>query len=156
MVNKPKNIGTAAETAVVRAARTRGFPGADRLTLTGVLDRGDVGLAPGVIVEVKGGQAARAASDALIVKWLAETERERVNAGADVALLVTQRPGIGAPNAHRWACHMWAGTFLQLVAATAAVTVPDPHAPIRMTFDSALALLRARGYGQPIVKEIPA
>jgi len=156
VVNRPKQIGTAAETAVVRAARTRGFPGADRLTLTGALDRGDVGLCPGVILEVKGGDHARRASDALIVKWLAETERERVNAGADVALLVTQRPGIGAPNAHRWACHMWAGTFLQLVGATTAVTAPDPHAPIRMTFDSALALLRARGYGQPIVKEIPA
>ena len=153
MVNKPKQIGTAAETAIVRAARTRGFSGADRLTLTGATDRGDIGLCPGAIVECKGGQAARTASDGQIAAWLAETERERRNAGADIALLVTQRPGIGAPNAHRWWAHMTVATFLQALGATTAVTAPDPHAPIRMTFDSALALLRASGYGQPLDHE---
>lgn len=147
MVNRPKNIGTAGETAVVRAARTRGFPGADRLTLTGNQDRGDVGLAPGVIVEVKSGEAARRASDQKVAKWLLETETERKNAGADIALLVTARPGIGLPNAHRWFCHMWTSTFLTLIEADH-LTVPNPHAPIRMTLDSALVLLRARGYGQ--------
>lgn len=154
MVNRPKKIGTAAETAVVRAARTRGFPHADRLTLTGNQDRGDIGLCPGVILEVKGGDKARNASDALIDLWLAETERERLNAGAHLALLVTTRTGIGAPNAHRWACHMRMTTLMQLVEATH-VPVPNPHAPIRMTLDSALTLLRARGYGQPITQEQP-
>src|SRR5690606_39625587 len=99
MVNKPKQIGTAVETAIVRAARTRGFPNADRLTLTGATDRGDIGLCPGVIIEAKGGQQAKTASDALIAKWLTETETERQNAGAAIAFLVTQRPGIGLPNA---------------------------------------------------------
>lgn len=155
MVNKSKNVGTAAETAIVRAARTRGFPGADRLTLTGAMDRGDVGLAPGIVVEVKAGEAARRASDAQVARWLLETETERRNGGAEVALLVTARPGIGVTNAHRWACHMWTSTFLQLVDATH-ITVPDPYAPIRMTFDSALVLLRARGYGEPITREDPA
>jgi len=147
MVNKSKNVGTAAETAIVRAARTRGFPGADRLTLTGNKDRGDIGLCPGVVLEVKAGEAARRASDQKIAKWLLETETERKNAGADIALLVTARPGIGLPNAHRWACHMWTSTFLRLIEADH-LTVPNPHAPIRMTLDSALVLLRARGYGQ--------
>jgi len=150
MTNRPKQIGTAGETAVVRAARTRGFPNADRLTLTGSLDRGDIGLAPGVIVEVKSGEAARRASDQKIAKWLLETERERVNAGADIGLLVTARPGIGLPNAHRWHTHMWFSTFLQLVKATHAITPTNPTAPIHMTLDSALALLRAAGYGQEI------
>ena len=153
MVNKSKDIGTKAETAVVRAASTRGFPHADRITLSGHKDRSDVrltlGLTAGVVAQVKAGQAAKTASDQQIDRWLAETERERANAGADIALLVTARPGIGAPNAHRWACHMWASTFLALLGATHAVTVPNPHAPIRMTLDSALVLLRARGYGQP-------
>lgn len=146
MVNKSKNVGTAAETAIVRAVRTRGFPGADRLTLTGNKDRGDIGLCPGVVLEVKAGEAARRASDQQVAKWLLETETERKNAGADIALLVTARPGIGLPNAHRWACHMWTSTFLRLIEADH-LTVPNPHAPIRMTLDSALVLLRARGYG---------
>lgn len=41
MANKSKDIGTKAETAVVRAARTRGFPHADRITLSGPKDRTD-------------------------------------------------------------------------------------------------------------------
>ncbi|WP_127572752.1 hypothetical protein [Georgenia faecalis] len=149
MVNRPKNIGTAAETAVVRAARTRGFPHADRLTLTGNKDRGDIGLAPGVIVEVKGGQAAKTASDNQIATWLAETEIERGHAGAAVGILVTARPGIGAPNAHRWWAHITLGDLLTTLGAHESLKLaPNLHAPLRMTLGSALALLRAAGYGQ--------
>ena len=157
MVNRPKQIGTAGESAVVKAARTRGFPHAERVVLHGASDKGDIRLTPGltagVIVEVKAGEAARRASDQQVAKWLLETETERVNAGADVALLVTARPGIGLPNAHRWWAHMTVATFLQALGATGAVTPPAPDAPIRMTFDSALALLRASGYGQPLDHE---
>jgi len=148
MVNRPKQIGTAAETAVVRAARTRGFAGADRLTLTGSQDRGDIGLCPGVIIEVKGGQTARTASDGLIESWLAETERERLHARADVAFLVTQRAGVGAPNAHRW----WAWWRLGwLDALTGSLPGSDlPDTPVRIRLGDALALLRAAGYGNPL------
>ena len=148
-VNRPKQIGTAAETAVVKAARRLGFPNADRLTLTGANDRGDVGLCPGVIVEVKGGQAAKAAGDGLIQSWLVETSIERVNAGADFAILVTQRAGIGLPNAHRWWAHMRVGTFLDLMGG---MPIPPPmlDSPLRMTLADALALFRAAGFGEPI------
>lgn len=156
MTNRPKQIGTAAETAVVRAARTRGFPGADRLTLTGHKDRGDIGLCPGVIVEVKGGNQARNASDTLVTRWLAETETGRINAGAAIGFLVTQRPGIGLPNAHRWWAHLTVHTFLTLLGATHAVTPPNPDTPLRMTLDSALALLRAAGYGNQHDQEATA
>jgi len=156
VTNRPKQIGTAAETAVVRAARTRGFPGADRLTLTGHKDRGDIGLCPGVIIEAKGGQQAKTASDALIAKWLAETDVERGHAGAAIGLLVTQRPGIGLPNAHRWWAHLTVHTFLTLLGATHAITPPNPDAPLRMTLDSALALLRAAGYGNQHDQEATA
>lgn len=150
MTNRPKMIGTAAETAVVRAARTRGFPHADRLTLTGNNDRGDVGLCPGVIIEAKAGEAAKRASDAQIVTWLAETETERINAGAAVGILVTARAGIGAPNAHRWWAHWTIGHYLTVIGAREALTgVPDWNAPVRMTLASALATLRANGYGEP-------
>lgn len=153
MTNRPKQIGSAAEGAVVKAARTRGFPHAERVVLHGNADQGDIRLTPGltagVVLEVKGGEHARRASDQKVAKWLLETERERVNAGADIGLLVTARPGIGLPNAHRWHTHMWFSTFLQLVKATHAITPTNPAAPIHMTLDSALALLRAAGYGTP-------
>lgn len=153
-MTRPKDIGTSAETAVVRFARGAGFPGADRLTLSGTADRGDVrlttGLTAGVVVEVKGGKAAEGASDAQVAAWLDETERERVNAGAAVALLVTKRKGHGAARAGAWWAHVrlgtfvrWHGSFLlaqRLDGAAAAV-------PIRMRLDDALHLLRAAGYG---------
>ncbi|WP_263120838.1 hypothetical protein [Cellulomonas sp. RIT-PI-Y] len=144
MVNKSKNLGTRAETAVVRAARTRGFSLADRLTLTGALDRGDVGLCPGVIVEVKGGNTARTASDVLIDSWLRETERERDNAGARWAFLVVQRGGVGPANAHRWWA-WWRFGWL-FGGATDSTTY---RTPIRMQFGDALHLLRDAGYGEP-------
>lgn len=150
MVNRPKNIGTAAETAVVRAARTRGFPHADRLTLTGRNDRGDIGLAPGVILEVKAGHTAETASDALIDTWLTETETERGNAHADIAILVTKRKGISGANAHRWWAHMPAN----LHAALAHHTYPRYWAhhtyPVRLHLEHALRLIRDAGYGEPI------
>lgn len=151
MTNRPKQIGTAAETAVVRAARAHGFGLADRLTLTGALDRGDIGLCPGVILEVKGGQAAKTASDGQIEKWLAETERERVNASAQVAVLVTVRPGIGAPNAHRWWAHMTTTTLFDLIGGSRRNWgIRHPEATIRMTLAEALNLIRHAGYGDPL------
>lgn len=153
MTNRPKAIGTTAETAVVRAARRLGFPHAERVVLHGSLDQGDVRLTPGltagVIVEVKGGNAARDASDAQVWAWLVETERERINASADVALLVTQRRGVGAANADRWWAHLRVGDLARLRDYPDAVELAD-DAPVRMTFASALAQLRAAGYGHPL------
>lgn len=145
MVNRPKQIGTAAETAVVRAARPRGFPHADRLTLTGNQDRGDVGLCPGVVIEVKGGDTARTASDGLIDAWLIETERERVHARADVAFLVTQRPGVGPANAHRWWAWFRLGWLPGLI-----VVPPHDQLVVRMQLGDALQLLRGAGFGDPL------
>lgn len=150
MANRPKQIGTAAETAVVRAARTRGFSNADRLTLTGALDRGDIGLCPGVIIEVKGGEKARDASDLLIESWLAETSREAVNAGADVAFLVTQRRGVGTTNAHRW-WTWWRLSWLDDLRHERPSHGPDTV--VRMRLDDALHLIRTAGYGQPHTDE---
>lgn len=102
MVNKPRNIGTAAETAVVRYLVANGFPHAERRSLKGNLDQGDITGTPGICWEVKGGAAAKNASDGQVQAWLEETERERVNAGATIGILVLQRKGIGAINAGRW------------------------------------------------------
>lgn len=153
MTNRPKAIGTAAETAVVRAARTRGFPLTDRLTLTGALDRGDIGLCPGIILEVKGGQAAKTASDALIASWLLETERERRNAHAAIGILVTARAGIGAGNAHRWWAHLRLGDVALLIDRGSYTPEELAEQPVRMTLITALVLLRTAGYGEPYTPE---
>jgi hypothetical protein len=152
-MNKPKAIGTAAETSVVRSSRRLGFPHAERVVLHGNLDQGDVRLTPGltagVIVEVKGGNAARDASDLQILAWLDETETERRNAHADVAFLVTQRRGVGPARAEQWWAHMHVRQLLDLRGITLPV-IPADDAVIRMTLAGTLAQLRASGYGEPL------
>ena len=155
MTRRPKDIGTDAETAVMRAARSRGFGLADRLTLTGQHDRGDVRLTPGlvagVVAEVKGGNAARNASDQQVRAWLAEAEQERTNADADVAILVTQRAGYSAARADLWWAYTTAGTLADLLDS--GVMPPDPGEPVRVTLAAMLRLLRAAGYGDPIIPD---
>jgi hypothetical protein len=150
VTNRSKSVGTRAETLIVRYARAHGFGGADRLTLTGRADRGDIGLCPGVIAEVKAGRAAEQASDALIGLWLAETEAERVNARAHLALLVTKRAGCGAGKVGQWWVHCRIGD----------ITLHHPQrgrcgcllctVKVRLTLADALAVLRRHGYGDPL------
>lgn len=110
VVNKPKNIGTAAETAVVRFLLSLGYDTTTvmRKTLAGASDVGDVWChhADGTIIfEVKGGEAARTASHAQIEAWLAEAAREKANAALDTRVtpvLVTQRRGVGVGRAGDW------------------------------------------------------
>ena len=141
--------GTAAETAVVRAIRRHGFPHAERRALRGTLDAGDITGTPLVCWEVKGGTAAKTASDGQVAEWLAETERERVNAGADVGVLVLQRAGIGAGNADRW----WAVLPLSHVPCGDQF---DPPMPVRVSLADACRFLRLRGYGSPLDLEVTA
>lgn len=154
MTNRPKNIGTSCETAVVRAARPLGFPLAERLALAGENDLGDIRLAPWVHLEVKGGKAAETASDAQIEAWMLETERELANASALAGALVTKRKGVGAANAHRWWAYVrasWLATWRAYPTNLTAQAGPD-HT-VRMTLDSLLAQLRAAGYGDPLPTE---
>lgn len=108
MVNKPKAIGTAAETAVRKYLLTRGFSEhqAHRNVLAGAADEGDVWLRHprhGLIVfEVKGGNAAKTASHNQVRAWHEEAQNESDNAGGNFSVLVTQRAGFGAPRAGEW------------------------------------------------------
>jgi len=148
-VNRPRAIGTYAETAVTRVARLRGFPYADRYALHGSRDTGDVGLCPGVVIEVKGGHQAHRASDLDIQNWLDETARERDHANAAVAFLVVQREHVGAPNAARW----WAYWRLGWVSDLSYIQAFGyaRHVVVRTTLGDSLDMLRAAGYGDPIV-----
>jgi hypothetical protein len=158
MTNKPRAIGTAAETGVVRYCKPNGFPHADRLALHGALDEGDVQLCPGVVLEVKGGKRAETASDALVTAWLDETEVERRNRGAEVAALVLKRAGKGAANAGAWWVYLPGWTFVYLAASIDFPAVSSRrHAtgfailpPVRITLAALVDLLRAAGYGDPL------
>ena len=154
MVNKSKSVGTKAESAVVRAAQSRGFPMAERRALRGRHDVGDVLLCPGLVLEVKGGDMARNASDALVAKWLVETERERVNAGAEHAFLVVQRAGVGPRNAHQWHAYWTAGGWARLLGHKAPGALAG--ATIRTSLESSLAALRANGWGDELEEIEPA
>lgn len=153
-MNKPKAIGTKAETAVARFLAANGFPHAERRALRGTQDAGDITGIPGLCIEVKGGDAAKDASDTLVADWLTETETERVNASADIGLLVLQRRGVGPANAGRW----WAVLRLDNVLSGEDSVCRSvdfgaiQSAPVRLLLADAVRLLRTAGYGQPLIE----
>ena len=149
MVNRSKNIGTAAETAVVRAARAHGFPLADRLTMKGRFDEGDILLCPDAIVEVKGGAAAKNASPGQIALWLQETRTEIANKRAGVGFLAVQRRGIGLPNAHLWDAWFPDGMSLCDDERHRAMF---SH-PFMVTVQQAFWMLRRAGWGEPMEEQ---
>lgn len=101
-----KRKGTAAETAVLRVLQARGVP-CHRVALAGIHDRGDVLTDDRrLVLEVKGGASAGNLGEAKLAGWMHETAVERVNSGAEVAVLVTKVPGKGDANAHLWRAHL--------------------------------------------------
>ena len=89
MSSKSKIKGTSFETLIVRTLRQLGFPHAERRALHGNVDKGDVAGCGPLVFECK------AAKRFELSQWLAETEQERVNAGAEYGILVVKRQGIG-------------------------------------------------------------
>jgi hypothetical protein len=146
MKRRPRDIGTAAESATVKYLAANGFPHAERRSLRGHLDAGDITGTPSVCWEVKGGEAAKMASDLTITGWMAELAAETVNAKADVGVLVVQRRGVGPSNAGRWWAYMPA---FQVGALITDGNVMAINIPVRMLLADAVTLLRAAGYGEP-------
>ena len=146
-----KRIGTPFESALVRYARANGFPWADRIPLSGALDRGDVALCPGLIAECKAGKAAENASDEQVRKWLLETERERVNANAAIGILVVKRRGIGAARmGEQWAI-LDGGVFADLIYERHDGEQYEPIGiPVRVHLSAVVQLLREAGWGEPL------
>lgn len=95
MTNRNKAKGSAFERDVVRHLRVNGFPHAERAYGAGRPDdRGDIVGLPGVVIECKN----HARID--LAGWLAEAERERVNAGARFGVVVYKRRGCNAAKAY--------------------------------------------------------
>ena len=91
MSARPKDIGTRAESAVVKYLAANGWPNCERRALHGNVDLGDVTGTPGLVWEVKGGEAAKTASDNQIAAWFQEAQQEAVNAGARYGFLIVAR-----------------------------------------------------------------
>jgi hypothetical protein len=91
VASKHKQKGTAAETAVVRWLQANGHPYAERRTLSGQYDRGDIAGVPGICIEVKNHARWDAAT------WLAEAITEAENAGVDIGIVVAKKRGTTNP-----------------------------------------------------------
>lgn len=91
MANRPKQVGTDAENKVRDWFRDNGWPHADRLTLSGITDRGDIRLGDGIpwTIEVKGGQGALGSPHAHI----REMHAERDNNGHMMGAVIAKKPG---------------------------------------------------------------
>lgn len=148
-MSRPKDIGTIAESAVVRYLKDHGWPHAERRALTGALDCGDITGTPGICWEVKGGKTAEQASDGLIRDWLDETETERGHAGADIGILVTKRAGFGPARAASWWAHLDLMTLYALAGARAPLPSSVSSQPVRLHLSTLVPLLHAAGYGTP-------
>ncbi|MFF9714796.1 hypothetical protein ACF1DW_04260 [Streptomyces sp. NPDC014603] len=117
-MSRSKAKGTAAETAVVRFLQAAGFAQAERRTLNGVQDRGDIAGIPGVVIEVK-----NHARDQLPA-WVAEAELERDNDRASLGVVWHKRRGTTDPG--RWFVTMSGDQFAALLREQQGL--PEPAA----------------------------
>jgi len=103
-MSKSKQKGTLAETAVADYLKQT-FPAVERRTLSGKNDKGDIAGVPGCVVEVKNQRSYK------IHEWMKETETERINAGADLGILVIKPNGVGVAHINHW----WAVVSLETI-----------------------------------------
>jgi hydrogenase maturation factor len=94
-MSKSKQKGTLAETAVAEYLRQT-FPAVERRVQSGVNDRGDIAGVPGCVIEVKNQRTYK------IQEWMRETETERINASANLGVLVIKPVGVGVSRVSDW------------------------------------------------------
>jgi hypothetical protein len=88
-MSKNKSKGTAFETLIVDYLK-QFYPNCERRALQGALDKGDItGVDNRLIFECKSHNTLNFSG------WLKEAEVERVNAGAEVGVVVAKRRGYG-------------------------------------------------------------
>lgn len=108
-MNRSKQKGTAAETAVVNFYRSKYWPNAERRTLSGANDRGDVAGVIGIVTEVKD------CKEMNLSGWLKEAERERLNDNADYGVVWHKKRGTTDPG--QWYVTMTGDQFAELIKA---------------------------------------
>jgi hypothetical protein len=110
MVNRPRGKGTSAESLVVKYLASNGFPWAERRSLKGAQDWGDVTGTPGLVWEVK-----YANGGIRMGEWIGETCDERENARADHGILVMKPEKMNAARIAHWFAAMIAWDFEALI-----------------------------------------
>ena len=120
MTNRPKDIGTAFETACARWLSERLGQRVERRALHGTMDEGDLGWlrsSTGLdgIVECKAGRQAEAAAPSDVAEWRRQTDAERENARAGFALLVLKTRNVGEARFGRTRCDLTVADLCRLV-----------------------------------------
>lgn len=110
MTNRPKQKGTAAETAVVQYLQNCGFENAERRALSGKHDKGDIANMP-VVIEVKNQKELK------LAQWIKEALAEAENASLDVGVVWHKRVGKASPR--DWYVTMNGNAFVELLMAYA-------------------------------------
>lgn len=118
MVNRSKNKGTTAETAIVAYLRDNGFPQAERRALSGTQDKGDVAGVVENVIEVK-----NCSRDAL-PQWIDEVEAEKLNAHARYGVCWHKRRGTTDPG--KWFVTMTGQQWVHVLHALGYGTPPPP------------------------------
>jgi hypothetical protein len=109
-VSKSRRKGTAAESLVVAHLNGHGYPQAERRSLSGALDKGDIVNGPeGFVLEVKAHRTPHYQA------WLREAEVERANADADYGVVVHKPHGVGPAKVGDFHVVMSLDTFLSVV-----------------------------------------
>lgn len=107
MVNRSKAKGTAGETAIVEYLKSRGWRYAERRTLSGSKDRGDIAGIAGVVIEAKNANAITPGP------WLNEAHVERDNDSSRIGVVWFKRRQTTDPG--KWFVLMDGETFTDLL-----------------------------------------
>lgn len=142
MANRPKEIGTWGETAALKQIRPY-FPAAERLSLKGAADEGDIGHCGDFIFEVKAGKQTKQVGDVLLAKWMTEAIEEAGRRSVGFGALIVQRHGFGAPRARRWWVYVTGGDLAEIMGGA---WMPARFTPVRMELGDFLDLLADQGY----------
>ena len=126
-MNPSRDKGTRKETTAKRYLQHSGWPEADRQPLRGNRDHGDLVVCrkPLIIAEVK--FRSHTFSDAQVARWLEETEREAVHAGADLSVLIVARKGV---RVEYWDAVMAANDWLLILSGDEVLPTDAPW-PLR-------------------------
>lgn len=99
VVSAARDKGTKAESAVVAFLRQAGFPHAERRTMRGSRDTGDIAGLPGIVIEVKDHAKMTLAEwvDEAHQEGLNEFDAQRARKGSVVSLVWHKRRGRASP-----------------------------------------------------------
>jgi hypothetical protein len=107
-MSKSKQKGTLAETAVADYLKQT-FSAVERRTLSGANDKGDIAGVPNCVIEVKNQRTYK------IQEWMKETETERINAEAELGVLVIKPNGMGVSKVKDWFCVVNLETLAKII-----------------------------------------